>query len=484
MTRIRQWVAVILGVIILGTGAAGGAEAAPSPEVQAAESFSRGFRQVARQAGPAVVSIVTSRTMTGHPPIPEELFGELPPPFHRFGPFPDPRRGGQPRRRYEARGQGSGVVVDAAKGVILTNHHVVESAEKVTVHLKDGRELPGKVLGTDPKTDLAVIRVDAKGLEEAPLGDSDAMETGDWVVAIGAPFGLEQTVTAGIVSAKGRADVNVIQNPYAEQDFIQTDAAINPGNSGGPLLNLRGEVVGINTAIAGATGGNLGVGFAIPSNQARRVMAQLLENGKVVRGWLGIGIQDLTPDLAQQFDVAEGVVIGKVEAGSPAAEGGLQAGDVLVAIGDEKVPNTKTLRRRVAASSVGSPLPILVVREGKEKTLTVTVGEQPGDTLVAGEPEETEDGELGLSVQAVTPELAEQLGLDAGEEGVVVTRVAPGSPASEKGLTEGAVILSVNRRPVDSPAAFRKALAQTDPAKGVLLRVRQEEGTRWVVLRK
>ena len=376
------------------------------------------------------------------------------------------------------------MVVDAAKGVILTNHHVVDAAEKVRVHLKDGRELPGKVLGTDPKTDLAVVQVDAKGLEEAPLGDSDAMETGDWVVAIGAPFGLEQTVTAGIVSAKGRADVNVIQGPYAEQDFIQTDAAINPGNSGGPLLNLRGEVVGINTAIAGTTGGNLGVGFAIPSNLARKVLAQLLEKGRVVRGWLGVGIQDLTGDLARQFDVDKGVVIGKVEPGSPAAEGGLQAGDVLVAIGDEKVPDTRALRRRVAASLVGSPLAVHVVRDGKEMTLTVKVGEQPGEETVAGELEEARDATLGLSVQAVTPELAEQLDLDAGERGVVVARVEPGSPASEKGLSEGTVILSVDRRAVDSVASFRKALAQADPGKGVLLRVRQGDATRWVVLKQ
>ena len=429
------------------------------------------IRKVARSASPAVVSIVTARTVQRGPEttLPDPFDG-LPDNFRRRFRIPE-WEGGQ---GFEAQAQGSGVIVDAAKGLILTNHHVVDSAESVKVQLQDGRELDGKVLGSDPKSDLAVVRIEAKDLKSCPLGDSDAMEPGDWVVAIGAPFGLKQTVTAGIVSAKGRADVNVIHSAYADQDFIQTDAAINPGNSGGPLLNLQGEVIGINTAIAGATGGgNVGVGFAVPSNLARRVMAQLVDKGRVVRGWIGVSI---VPE-------KDGIRLDKAMPGSPAAKAGLKAGDLIVGIGDERIRDLKALRRRIMDAEPGKSLDFRVMRDGKEETLPVTVGEQPGDDSALMAAEASSDA-LGLTVQDLTPELAEQFGMKEGAQGgVLVATVAPKSPAARKGIQAGDLILKVNRTDVASVKEFEEAMAKAEPGKGVRLLVKNDKETAWVVLK-
>ncbi len=461
--------------------------------------WSGAIRRVAKSASPAVVSISTARTVRmGVAPkdglrdplegFPEELKRRF---RLRIPNLPKGWEGeGEEWRHeeheegegFEAHGQGSGVIVDAQKGIILTNHHVVDSVRTVKVHLQDGRVLDGTVVGSDPKSDIAVVRIASENLKAAGIGDSDAMETGDWVVAIGAPFGLDQTVTAGIVSAKGRINVNVIHSPYAEQDFLQTDAAINPGNSGGPLLNLKGEVIGINTAIAGNSGGNLGVGFAVPSKLARRVMEQILEKGRVVRGWLGVAIQDLTPELAEQFGAKEGVILGRTMPGSPAEKAGLKAGDLLVGIGGERIGDVKTLRRRIMDAAPGRSLDFLVQRDGKELTLPVTVGEQPGDEAPVVTAEVTK-GPLGLSVQDLTPELAETFELEPGDSGVVVAKVIPNSAAAEKGIRPGDLILSVNRKGVASVKEFEEALAQRDTGKGVLLLVKSGKDTAWVVLK-
>ena len=384
--------------------------------------------------------------------------------------------GETPRGPSRQQSLGSGFIIDP-DGSILTNNHVVDHAEKITVRLADQREFEAKVIGKDPKTDIAVIKIDAKGaLPAAPLGDSDRLEVGEWVMAIGNPFGLDNTVTAGIVSAKGR---HIGAGPY--DNFIQTDASINPGNSGGPLINLRGEVVGINTAIFSESGGNIGIGFATPVNLAKEILPQLRGKGKVTRGWMGVSVQAVTPDLAKALglDRPRGGLVADVSKGGPADGAGIKAGDLIVEFDGKEIKESSELPTLVARAAPGSQARVKLLRDNKELALSVSIGEMK-ETEAAASP--NEKAGLGLSVQKVTPELAERLKLNRAD-GLVITAVEPGSPADESGLAPGDVIIEIDRKPIHTLADYRKALAEVGKDSGVLFLVRREGNSLFVALK-
>jgi serine protease Do len=408
----------------------------------------------------------------------ERFFGD------RFSGIPKMPKQEVPKGDRRAIGQGSGFVFAAKDGLlsdktyILTNNHVVEDAEKIRVKFQNGREFNAKVTGRDPQSDVAVLEIKTGGLPSLRWGNSSDLEVGEWVVAIGNPFGLSHTLTVGVVSAKGRTSVGI--NDY--EDFIQTDAAINPGNSGGPLVNLDGEVVGINTAIFSRSGGYMGVGFAIPSNLAEAIANQLIERGEVTRGYLGIMIQQLTPELAESFDIdsGKGILVAQVSEDSPAEKAGLRQGDVIVEYRGEPVTDVGGFRNRVSLTAPGSTETVTVLRGGKRKTLQVTIGRLTEDKLIAQGPAQSAD-EIGLTVQTLTAQLAEQFDAKPGE-GVVVTEVRPGSIAAMAGIETGSVILQVNREQVGSAADFQRAVKQAASDKRVLLLVRKGSMQRYVAL--
>ena len=394
-----------------------------------------------------------------------EFFG----PFEKF--FGPQGKGGKP---YKAKSLGSGFIIDT-KGSILTNNHVVENADEIVVRLKDGTEHKAKVVGRDAKTDIALIEIhDAQNLQALPLGDSDILRVGQWVVAIGNPFGLESSVTAGIVSALSR---HINQGPY--DNFIQTDAAINPGNSGGPLLNTRGDVVGINTAIYSRSGGNIGIGFAIPINLAKDIVRQLKEKGKVTRGWLGVMIQKVTPEIAESLGLtdAKGALVADVVKDGPAEAAGIKQGDVITEFDGKPVTASDELPLLVARTGVGKTVPLTLLR-GKEKmTLQVRIDELKEEDDGNEHSESGGNDTLGLNVQTLTPELAENLGLDRNLKGVVVSQVDPNGSAGDAGLRRGDVILEVNRNPVKDLAAYKKAVRETGKNKSVLFLVKRGDNT-------
>jgi serine protease Do len=354
---------------------------------------------------------------------------------------------------------------------------VVENASKIVVKLSDDQEYEAKVVGRDQKTDIAIIRIEGKpNLPAASLGDSDKLEVGEWVVAIGNPFGLDSTVTSGIVSAKGR---HIGQGPY--DNFIQTDASINPGNSGGPLINLRGEVIGINTAIFSRTGGNIGIGFAIPINLVKELLPQLRGKGKVTRGYLGVLIQKVTPEIAESLgmDKANGALVANVSKDGPADKAGVKVGDVIVEFDGKEVKDSGDLPILVARTPVDKKARLKVLRDKKEITLTVAVGELKDEEVVATAPEK---GELGLTVQRLTPQMAESLGLEK-SEGVVVTAVEPGSAADEAGIRRGDIILEVDRKTVRNLDEYKKAIAGSRKGRGVLFLVRRGDNTLFLALK-
>jgi serine protease Do len=413
--------------------------------------------------------------------------------FQRFfgdenNPFEAPQPRGnrtQPQpREFLQRGLGSGVVVDAKNGYILTNYHVVSDADETQVVLHDGRTLKVEWARTDPMSDLAVVKVYPKDLVDAPLGDSDAMQVGDWVMAIGSPEGLGQTVTAGIISAKGR----VTDHGDTYQSFIQTDAAINHGNSGGPLVNMKGEVIGINTAIVSQSGGNEGIGFAIPSNMVKNVMAQLIEKGKVTRGYLGVAIQGVDEKLAKSFNLpsTKGALIASATPDSPAAKAGLKAGDFIVSVAGKPVESANELRNLVAGLEIGKAVPVEIYRDAKKTSVNVTIESQPANMFAAGDmPEggEATAGKLGLEVATMTKELAQQYGYKTAPKGVVITQVTPGSAADNEGLKEGLVITQVQDKDIDTAEQFKEAVSAKDAAKGFRIRVTAPSGgARYVFL--
>jgi serine protease Do len=401
------------------------------------------FSQVAETVAPAVVNINTvSRGPSGRTPI-EEFFGEEF--FRRFF-------GEVPEREQIQKSLGSGVIVDPS-GIVLTNAHVVERATEIEVVTADGKKHRAKVVGVDRRTDLAVLKLQGGGpYPAATLGDSDKLKVGDWVLAIGSPFGLQQTVTAGIISAKGRS---IGQGLF--DDFLQTDAAINPGNSGGPLVNMSGEVVGINSAILSRSGGNVGIGFSIPVNMAKRIYTELAARGKVTRGWLGVSIQPLTPELAKGFGLrdAKGVLISDVVQDSPAERAGIAAGDIVTEFDKKKVDTPQDLQKAVAATAPGKGVPVKVWRDKTEKTLEIKIGETPDDSVALKSTNKSRTM-LGLDVRPITPEIARQLNLRGGE-GVLVFSVEDDSPAAEAGLQRGDVIREVNRQRVRNLQDYERA---------------------------
>jgi serine protease Do len=446
-----------------------------------ARELSRAFEAVAAHVKPAVVSVYSEKTVRFRSwdwpfPFGDEFFQRF------FGEeFPSPRGAPRPREyRVPQRGQGSGILVDK-QGHILTNWHVVRDVDKIKVQLADKRVFDAEIVGKDEKSDVAIIKIKGrvpKDLPVATLGDSDTLKVGDWVLAIGAPFGLAQTVTAGIISAVGRANVGVADY----EDFIQTDAAINPGNSGGPLVNMRGEVIGINTAIATSIGQFAGVGFAIPVNMAKTMMPTLLKGETVTRGFLGVMIQDISEELADQFKLSEpnGALVAQVNKDSPAEKAGLKVGDVIVKYQGKPVADTRELRNAVAATAPGTKAELTVIRDGKERKFTVTIGKLTPEKAGAAGGETDRLEKLGLSVQPLTPELAKQFGYE-NEPGVLISDVDPDSPAGEANLQRGDLIVEANRQAVTNVDELRDALAKSEDS--VLLLIKRKDASLFVVLR-
>lgn len=409
---------------------------------------------------PAVVNISTrGEALTQPNPLLSDPF------FQRFFRFPQ-----TPRRR-DTQSLGSGVIVDSRQGFILTNHHVIEHAREITVTLHDGRQLGARLIGADSQTDIAVVQVAPEGLTSIPLADSDALRVGDFVVAIGNPFGLGQTVTSGIVSALGRSGLGI--EDY--EDFIQTDASINPGNSGGALVNLRGELVGINTAILARNGGNVGIGFAIPSNMSRDIMTQLVSFGKVRRGLLGVAMQDLTPALAEAFGLPKtgGAVIVRVKADSPAAHAGLQPGDVVVAVNGERVKGANSVTNTLGLLQVGDRVRLDVLRDGKRIRLEASLVEREHLALAAEALHSRLSGAMLTDIQEGTP-------LYGRITGVLVTEVGRGSSAALTGIREGDVITSANRIRVQSLDELQQVVAQG--SRTLVLRIQRGNSAVFVLI--
>ncbi|MEI6808736.1 MAG: DegQ family serine endoprotease [bacterium] len=476
----------LAAVLILSSQAfAAKAEETADP---ASGSGRKGFVAVAKKAVPCVVSISVEKTVAGSAGMPGAQEFEFNDPmdfFERFfgGQIPgQPRRQQQQRRfaqprQFKQQGQGSGFII-TKDGYILTNHHVVGDADKITVKLRDGRELTAKRIGSDSKSEVALIKIDADNLPFLELGDSAKLEIGEWVIAVGNPFGLAETLTVGVVSAKGRSGMGIADY----EDMIQTDAAINPGNSGGPLMDIDGKVVGINTAIFSRDGGYMGIGFATPINMAKAIKDQLLKSGKVIRGFLGIGIQDLKGELAERFNLKEGtgILVTDVMKGSPAEKSDLKEEDVILKIDGDEVESSAAFRNRISSLSPGTTVSLTILRDGAKKTVKAVCGTLPHD-LAAGTTADDDISSLGLSVQELTGELAAHLGY-AGGNGVVVSNVDPSGLAAESGIETGDLITSVNRKSVKSVEEFNNALADFAKAKAILLRVKNGKGTRFVVI--
>jgi serine protease Do len=462
-----------IAVLSLVSSTAKAVDASPK-DYQVAESLQKVFESVAEKVKPAVVNISTvSEVRVSHPPIPPE-FRDF---FHEFGiPFP------QFPDKFKTRALGSGFIVKVKDGwaYILTNNHVVANAKKIRVKLSDGSVYKAKLVGKDPKTDVALIKIKVgnKKVPVVELGDSNNIKVGEFVIAVGNPYGLNWTVTHGIVSAKGRHGLGL--NPI--EDFIQTDAAINPGNSGGPLCDIHGKVIGINSAIVREA---QGLGFAVPINIAKKVMNDLLKYGKVIRGWLGVYIEDVSPDLAQKFNVKGGVLVTKVMSGSPAEKGGLKSGDIIVKYNGEDVKNLADLQLKVINTPPGRRVPVTIIRDGKTMVLNVKIGQMPGTENLASV---NLMSKFGLSVQKLTPELRKRLGIPNWvKNGVIVTSVKPGSPAEDAGLREGDIIVEAgitprSLKPVRKVDDLIKVIKQSG-SSGVLLKVVRGEGVFYVVLK-
>ena len=439
----------------------------PSSTVMVPGSFS----EVAKAVSPAVVNIRAEKVVKGG----GSVFRHFQSPHGEGDPFQDFFErffGDVPRREFKERSLGSGFFIDA-EGHIVTNNHVIENADKIKVKLNNGKEYDAEIVGRDPKTDIALVKT--KGLTDfhaVELGDSDALEVGEWVVAVGSPFGLEHTVTAGIVSAKGRV---IGSGPY--DDFIQTDASINPGNSGGPLVNMKGKVVGINTAIVSRSGGNVGIGFAIPASLARDIIEQLKESGSVTRGWLGVSIQDLTPELAEYYGVkdGQGALVGEVFEGDPADKAGIEAKDVIIEVDGKRIEDSRDLSRTIAQVSVDKKVTIKALRNGKERTFRVKIVKRTDEKETVAAKGPSKETNLGMSVSPLTPELVRQFDLSE-TEGVVVVAVEEGGPAEEAEVHEGDLILEIDHKPIKTLEDYEGQIEKVKEGETVSLLVRRKTG--------
>jgi serine protease Do len=453
-----------------------------SKVVAPAEQLGRAFEMVAAHVRPCVVSVVSERVAKQPDfsfPFGDDFLRQF------FGnQFRAPQSHHQ-QREYSIHGMGSGMILDK-EGHILTNYHVVRDVDDIQVVLADKRTFKAEIVGTDPKTDVAIIRIKGHVPDDLPpvsLGDSDAMKVGDMVIAIGAPFGLQQTVTEGIISATGRSDVGIAEY----EDFLQTDAQINPGNSGGPLVNMRGEVIGMNTAIASNTGGFEGAGFSIPSDMIKTMLPTLIKGKTIVRGQLGVGIQEITPALAPHFGLSEtkGVLVSQVNEGSAADKAGIKVDDVIVRYNGQDVQGVRELRDMVAGTAPGTTVKIGILRDGKPQTLTITVGKQEAETAAATPSPSAESSDvlskLGLTVQTLTPGLAKQLGVEA-DKGAVITDVDEGSLAGLAGLQKGDVIVQADHQPVESDDQLQQVLAKAKDKDSVLLLVKRQKGSFFVAM--
>ena len=480
MERKKRIKKIVLALIMAGALVGGGygfstavkvsdVTANAATQISETQMVPANFSELAEKVRPGVVNIQVVKTVKNAGFAFPRSFGN---PFGDFfGPFSDENH----QRSPEQQGVGSGFVI-SSDGYILTNNHVVDGADRIKIKLADGKEYEGKVVGRDPKTDLAVLKAEgASNLHSLKLGDSDALKVGNWVVAIGSPFGLEETVTAGIVSAKGRV---IGSGPY--DNFIQTDASINPGNSGGPLLNMAGEVVGINTAIFSESGGNVGIGFAIPVNMAKEIAPQLREKGHVTRGWLGVGIQRLTPELAKSFGLKEekGALVSQVVQGGPADKAGIERGDVIVEFDGKKIADANELPRIVALTPVGKTVDVKVLRGGKAVDREVKIAEMDRKEKVA---DVATRQPLGMTVQNITPEIAKGLGLQT-ETGVVVASVVPGSPAAKADIRSGDVIQQVNQKPVKDVEDFKQKIESVKDHETILFLIQRGESSLFAAL--
>lgn len=495
LTRLKIWKAGLVGMtflagmVILGSwnmpfhSQAGVSSSTAAPSVGSPPMMDKGgFSQIAERVTPAVVNITVRKEvpvpMSGMPSDPSwrDFFGipgmpEMPRMPNRPGMPPVP----------EAQGAGSGVIV-SSDGYVLTNDHVVDGAKEITVTLPDNREFTGKVVGLDPQTDLAVVKIEATDLPFVPWGDSSKLRVGEYVLAVGNPFGLNSTVTLGIVSALGRGGMGITQY----EDFIQTDAAINPGNSGGALVNTRGELVGINTAIFSQSGGYQGVGFAVPTNLAKPVYESLVSTGTVVRGFLGVGIQAVTTDLAQSFqlDQTKGALVTNVVPGSPADEAGIKRGDVIVEYQGKPVLDPRSLQHHVIRTKVGTEVHMVVIRDGHKHTLKTRIRQQDNPTQVAQAGSVEQEGPLaGVAVKSLNQGMAQQLGLEKDVNGVVVMGVTPGSYAARAGLVQGDVISEINRKPVRSEEDFRKVVSHLKDNSSALVFIHRGQGALYLTIK-
>jgi serine protease Do len=444
-----------------------GQNGSPSPRVERPIATLPEFVALANRLAPSVVNISTTLQATSSPPSSfddpgddsawEFFFGENLP------------------RGFQQRGLGSGFIIDR-EGHILTNNHVVENSRKITVKVSDGKEFQAKVVGRDPKIDVALIKIDAdRDLVPLVMGDSKELAVGEWVVAIGSPFGLDNTVTAGIVSAKGR---QLGAGPY--DDFIQTDASINPGNSGGPLVDLQGRVIGVNTAIASETGANIGIGFAIPINLVKRIVPELKQKGRITRGWLGVAIQPLTPGIAESLGMQkkDGALVAEVSEGGPAARAGLQEGDVIIAYDGKTIAAGRDLAVSVAETEIGREIELKVLRNGKQIALPATVSEAQETEPIGPRADKPQ---LGLTVRSVASDSVQTLGLTPAD-GVLVTHVEPGSNADDAGLRRGDIIVEVGQTPIVDVDDFRRKITNAASNKKTLFLVRRGENNLFVAL--
>lgn len=436
------------------------------------QQFSDSFANVAEQAKPAVVTIITDKIMK----VPNNDL------YFFFNPYMDPNG----EREYKTNALGSGVIVDARNGYIITNNHVVEDMDNIKVKLFDKREYKAEIMGTDPKSDLAILKIEADNLRQLKLGDSDKLRVGEWVMAVGSPFSenLSHTVTTGIVSAMGRS--NIIRGQSYE-DFIQTDAAINPGNSGGALLNMKGELIGINTAIA--TGGyeksNRGVGFAIPSNMTERIMSDLIDKGYVTRSWLGVYIQPLDADAAKALEMnsRDGALVTQVVGESPAELGGVQEGDVIIRFDNKNITDPSNLRNIVSLMPPGSKSDVVVFRNGSKKNLSVVLQELKDGKQVAVKSNSSNESVLGLELKEINRDLMEKYNIDEDDGKIVVVSVDVNSEAADKGLVEGDVIKRVGTQQVNSLKEFKKKEKASRKRGSLLLLVKKNDGSsRFVTL--